>query len=201
MALMVPESISSNASQGEQILYKIFREKLSNDFFIWYGHIALENRLDFLIIAPNLGVLILEVIPWYPSQIISADTNAIQVLYSQNEKTKKREEQQSLSYLDIPGRRTRKRSTQAKVGVESYQWNIHKYQELLENLSDKLKNYQIITQSDETYQAKLAFPVGCGFVFSNITCEQGQEKRIEQLLPKSQIIYRNENPKSYIVTN
>jgi hypothetical protein len=53
MALMVPESISSSASQGEQILYKILREKLPDDFLVWYKQVVESNFIDFLIIAPN----------------------------------------------------------------------------------------------------------------------------------------------------
>jgi len=66
MALMVPESISSSASQGEQILYRILREKLPDDFLVWYKQVVESNYIDFLIIAPNFGLLIIQVITWYP---------------------------------------------------------------------------------------------------------------------------------------
>ncbi|MEH2199144.1 3'-5' exonuclease [Nostoc sp.] len=191
MALMVPESISSSASQGEQILYKILREKLPDDFLVWYKQVVESNYIDFLIIAPNFGLLIIQVMTWYPSQINATDINKIKLLNSP-EKNKKIELKNSPSYLDIPGRRTRKRSIDIKEEQDTFSVWTNPYQELIDKLLVKLRKYHILTHVNGDNQHKLAFPCNYGLFFSNITAEQAQEKNIDKLLSPSKIIYRNE---------
>ncbi|MDZ8257889.1 hypothetical protein [Nostoc sp. ChiQUE01b] len=191
MALMVPESISSSASQGEQILYRILCEKLPDDFLVWYKQVVESNYIDFLIIAPNFGLLIIQVITWYPSQINGTDINKIKLLNS-IEKNKKIELKNSPSYLDMPGRRTRKRSIEINEEQDTFSVWTNPYQDLIGQLLVKLQKYQILTQLNGDNQQKLAFPCNYGLFFSNITTEQAQEKNIDKLLSLSQIIYRNE---------
>ncbi|MCC5608352.1 AAA family ATPase [Nostoc sp. CHAB 5834] len=191
MALMVPESISSSASQGEQILYRILREKLPDDFLVWYKQVVESNYIDFLIIAPNFGLLIIQVITWYPSQINGTDINKIKLVNS-SKKNKKIELKNSPSYLDIPLRRTRKRSIEINEEQDTFSVWTNPYQELIGQLLVKLQKYHILTHLDGDNQQKLAFPCNYGLLFSNITAEQAQEKNIDKFLSPSQIIYRNE---------
>lgn len=191
MDLIVPESISSTASQGEQILYKIFRDKLPDNFLVYYKQNTLNSCVDFIIIAPNLGLLLIDVISWYSSQIISVNDDNVSVVPHPKSNRVIDIPKSSLD-LNIHGRRTRKRSLQPKDEKEVYQWNINKYQELLAQLSSKLQKYQHFNQFDSDNQIKLAFPIGYGIVFSNMTQEQCQENGIDKILTKSQLIYRKE---------
>ncbi|MHC5733664.1 3'-5' exonuclease [Nostoc sp.] len=191
MALMIPESISSSASQGEQILHKILREKLPDYFLVWYKQVVESNYIDFLIIAPNFGLLIIQVITWYPSQINATDINKIKLLNS-TEKNKKIELKNSPSYLDISGRRTRKRSIEINEEQDTFSVLTNPYQELIDKLLVKLQKYHILTHLNGDNQQKLAFPCNYGLFFSNITAEQAQAKNIDKSLSPSRIIYRNE---------
>ncbi|NEO45685.1 MAG: AAA family ATPase [Moorea sp. SIO4A3] len=69
MALIVPDAIPSKASVGEKRLFKILRDELPDDCYVWYE--ADINKLypDFIILGATLGLLILEVKGWKASQI------------------------------------------------------------------------------------------------------------------------------------
>ncbi|MFY7805530.1 MAG: nuclease-related domain-containing protein [Limnoraphis robusta] len=68
MALMIPEAVPSNASQGEKRLFKILRDELPDDFFIYYEPNVKGLFPDFIILSPDLGLLILEVKGWSSQQ-------------------------------------------------------------------------------------------------------------------------------------
>ncbi|MEP0949529.1 MULTISPECIES: hypothetical protein [Cyanophyceae] len=53
MALTIPETIPSTASQGEQRLFNILKTKLPEDFIVWYEPRLQRNLYpDFTILSP-----------------------------------------------------------------------------------------------------------------------------------------------------
>ncbi|MBD1918319.1 MULTISPECIES: 3'-5' exonuclease [Cyanophyceae] len=73
MALTIPETIPSTASQGEQRLFSILKTKLPKDFIVWYEP-RLQGNLypDFTILSPTFGLLIIEVKGWFAGNIVEA---------------------------------------------------------------------------------------------------------------------------------
>jgi hypothetical protein len=73
MALTIPETISSEASQGEQRLFHILKAKLPEDFTVWHEP-RLQGNLypDFTILSPTFGLLIIEVKGWYGGNVTEA---------------------------------------------------------------------------------------------------------------------------------
>jgi hypothetical protein len=61
MAYMVPEVISRRATSGERILFASLRDYLPSDYIVYYEPEIRNNRPDFVIIGPDLGIVILEV--------------------------------------------------------------------------------------------------------------------------------------------
>ncbi len=61
MAYMVPETIPRNATTGERILFESLKEHLPGDYIIYYEPEIRGRRPDFVIIGPDLGLVILEV--------------------------------------------------------------------------------------------------------------------------------------------
>ena len=77
MAKMIPESISvlESATAGEKRLFKILKYNLPNDYIVWYD-LRLNSRYpDFIILGPDLGIIVLEVKDWALSSIQSANPN------------------------------------------------------------------------------------------------------------------------------
>lgn len=74
MAEMIPESISAapEATTGEKRVFKVLRDALlpDEDYLVWFEPKAIKKRPDFLIWSQELGLLVVEVKDWVPSQII-----------------------------------------------------------------------------------------------------------------------------------
>ncbi len=177
MALMVPESIPSKASQGETTLYKVLSEKLSDDFYVWYEP-SVQGRLSyFTILAANFGLLVIKVANWFPNQIVSAnnDNFTIQSPLSETERM----------YVQQQERRIRQRSMAGKRIQPSPMQQKKRY---LDKLLNKLRTYQILTHPD----GELVFPIGVSAGMSNITIEQARERNIYELLGEQKMVYREE---------
>ena len=78
MAVMIPEKLPSNATQGERRTFALL-EKLPDDCICYYEPVVGERYPDFVVIIPELGVLIIEVKGWYRSQLERADTRDVTV--------------------------------------------------------------------------------------------------------------------------
>ena len=76
MAVMIPESISASpATAGEKRVFKILKDLLPENYIVWFD-LRVKNRYpDFIILGPNLGIVILEVKDWQINSITSADAN------------------------------------------------------------------------------------------------------------------------------
>jgi hypothetical protein len=188
MALMVPITISQVSSQGEKSFYKILEKTLPHDFCVWHKQIVQGFCPDFLILSPELGLLIIEVISWYPNQIIDVDSQNFTITFQRENK----EVKPKRSDIEISGRRTRKRSLQVSEIQEICTSPLKQGEELLDRLLIVLKNHEILNQNYEDSQNELAFSVGFGVVMSNMTETQARQNNIYNILSESQVIYRDE---------
>jgi len=68
MAIMIPDSCPTKASQGEKRLYKLFQDLLPDNFSAWYEPVVQGRYPDFTLLADTFGLLVLEVKGWYPKQ-------------------------------------------------------------------------------------------------------------------------------------
>lgn len=79
MALCIPDSIPSSASGGEKRLFKLLRDELPDDFFIYYEAAVNGFYPDFIVFGPAFGLLILEVKGWSAQQVVRADGQFFEV--------------------------------------------------------------------------------------------------------------------------
>lgn len=61
MAYMIPETIPRKATAGERILFGVFKEYLPDDYIVYYEPNISGRCPDFVIIGPDLGLVVLEV--------------------------------------------------------------------------------------------------------------------------------------------
>ncbi|WP_404406219.1 3'-5' exonuclease [Jeotgalibacillus malaysiensis] len=61
MAYTVPETIRSTATAGERLLFRTLKEYLPDDYIVYYEPNVLGRRPDFVIVGPDLGLVVLEV--------------------------------------------------------------------------------------------------------------------------------------------
>ncbi|SDE45980.1 Type III restriction enzyme, res subunit [Paenibacillus sp. UNCCL117] len=61
MAYMVPDTIPRLATAGERILFQTLRDYLPSDYIVYYEPEIQGRRPDFVVIGPDLGLVVLEV--------------------------------------------------------------------------------------------------------------------------------------------
>ncbi|MGO4949090.1 3'-5' exonuclease [Paenibacillus sp. DRB1-1] len=61
MAYMVPEYIPKKATAGERLLFETLKRYLPSDYIIYYEPEIRGRRADFVIIGPDIGLIVLEV--------------------------------------------------------------------------------------------------------------------------------------------
>lgn len=82
MAITLPESIKSTATAGERILFRTLKEYLPEDYIVHYEPNINGFRPDFVIIGPDLGVLVLEVKDYTKNTIRELNDNTWGILNS-----------------------------------------------------------------------------------------------------------------------
>ncbi len=161
---MIPDSIPSNASQGEKTLYHLLSDRLPDDFIVWYEPRVKNLYPDFVVLGPGFGLLILEVKGWFAHHIERANHNFFDVRYRRDNTIK----------------------------IETYPSPLKQGHNYFASVSDKLLGYPLLCHPDGNYQGRLAFPVGVGAVMSNITEAQARDENLYVLLEKPQVAYRDE---------
>jgi hypothetical protein len=78
LAVMIPERLPTNATQGERKTFALL-QKLPDNCVCYYEPVVGERYPDFVAIIPELGVLIIEVKGWYRSQLERGDTHDVSV--------------------------------------------------------------------------------------------------------------------------
>lgn len=142
MAEMVPDRIPNNASAGEKRLFSIL-QRLPDDYIVYYEPV-IENRYpDFIVICPDMGLMVIEVKGWYPKQLISGDSNNIVVA-----------EQAGPVSLKHPVRQARD------------------YMYLLMDKCKKSGTGHLLMNKDGEFANRFIFPFGHFAILSNITAEQ-----------------------------
>lgn len=61
MAITVPETIRSTATTGERLIFRTLKLFLPDDYIVYFEPEIQGKRPDFVIIGPDLGILVLEV--------------------------------------------------------------------------------------------------------------------------------------------
>jgi len=76
MAIMIPESIinQEGVTSGEIRVFNLLREFLPDNYYVWSDPLIKNKYPDFVILGPDLGIIILEVKDWEIGSIIDADT-------------------------------------------------------------------------------------------------------------------------------
>jgi superfamily I DNA and RNA helicase len=164
MAIMIPFSIPDKASQGEKRLYNILKNKLSDNFYVWYEPKIDGRYPDFIILSPNFGLLVIEVKGWYLKHILKASYDSFEIENNRND-------------LET---------------IEKQKSPLRQGKDYLDKLLNLLKKSRILTNQSGKYQGNLCFPIGVGAVMSNLTYEQANRNNLTDVLPIKSVIYRDE---------
>jgi superfamily I DNA and RNA helicase len=75
VCITIPATLPSKASRGEALLWDTLKDRLSDDFILYYEPEIDSLNPDFILVGKNFGVLILEVKGWTRGVIEAADRN------------------------------------------------------------------------------------------------------------------------------
>lgn len=142
MAEMVPDGLPRGVpTRRERRLFEVLR-KLPDDYIVYYKPIVGQCCPDFVLIAPDMGVLVIEVKGWKPHQILGGDHKTIRL-----------KERGIVRNAKHPLRQAR-----------GYKWN------LVEECK-KHPEYRELLQSRGEHEKQFAFPFGNFVIMSNMTAD------------------------------
>lgn len=80
MAEFIPDRLPARASKGEERTFSILK-KLPDDYLVYYEPNIDNRRPDFIVIAPDQGVIVIEVKGWYLDDIQKVSDSEVVTLY------------------------------------------------------------------------------------------------------------------------
>ena len=98
MAECIPDRLSSKASRGEERTFA-FLKKLPDDYLIYYEPNIDNRHPDFIVIAPDLGVIIIEVKGWHLDDIVKGNHSEITVNINNCERQETHPLEQARNYM------------------------------------------------------------------------------------------------------
>lgn len=162
---MIPDRLPRKASKGEERVFD-YLKKLPDDCIIYYEPIIENKYPDFIVIIPQLGLLVIEVKGWYPKHIQAANLDDITVLEQKREIKYKHPLRQARDY---------------KFALMDYCKQHSQVNNLLQTTGE--------------YKNHFIFPFGHFAVLSNIKRDQLQKHSIgqlEQVFPNQYVITHDE---------
>jgi hypothetical protein len=142
MAQMIPDRMSSGASHGEKLLFMVL-QRLPDDCLVYYEPVVARRHPDFVVIAPQLGLMVIEVKGWYPAEILAADSHEVLVFRRQLERRERHPLRQARDYMFR-----------------------------LMDFCRTHPGFEILLEPSGRHQNRFVFPFGHFAVLSNITSEQ-----------------------------
>lgn len=99
MAVMIPETLKGNVTKGERILYNTLRKTLPDDYIVYYEPDIRGNKPDFVIIGPDIGIIVLEVKDYTRSKLLAANPDEWVILTDSGKKKVKSPLKQARDYM------------------------------------------------------------------------------------------------------
>ena len=144
MATLIPEKIKDSATSGEEKLARLLR-RLPEDWTVYYEPRVGQYQPDFVILAPHLGLLVIEVKDWRMSSILSVNQESVELLPS---------------------------GAGASTSVKNPLRQTDAYWQTLKDECKRSKYGRALLLEDGPWRGNLCFPVGVVVVFTGIDRNQ-----------------------------
>jgi hypothetical protein len=168
VAQMIPDRLPAGASMGERRLFAVL-QTLPDDYLVYYEPVIADRYPDFVILAPDLGVLVIEVKGWRPGEVLGGDTHEVVV-------------------------RTRGVEARERHPVR----HARDYQYALQDECHRIEPARrLLMHPDGPRQGKFTFPFGHFAVLSNLDRRQLLEytaggRPLADLFPETRVFTRDE---------
>ncbi|MFW6170284.1 MAG: nuclease-related domain-containing protein [Planctomycetota bacterium] len=161
MAEMIPDRMPAGASRGEKRLFDILQD-LPEDCVVYYEPIVADRYPDFIVILPELGLLVIEVKGWYPKEIVQAD----------NEKV----------ILDSRGHQNSRKHPLRQARDYMYR--------LMDTCREN-PDFRMLVNENGPHRGRFVFPFGYFAILSNITSEQLRTRGLTTVFPPARVATRD----------
>ena len=161
---MIPDSLKDCKSKGEEYLFGILKRLPENYIVYWEAQFQKGAKPDFIIIAPELGLIFVEVKGWYPSWIRKINHREATI----------KSPQQDPSVERLPA-----------VQAEDYMF-------MLKDKLKRIKGREVLLHPSGPKKSKPNFAYTFFAVLSNIEESQAKDKGIAEAFPKDMYMYRDE---------
>jgi len=161
MAEMIPESIPSGKPLSERRVFDVL-QKLPDDYFVYYEPVISERYPDFILICPDLGVLVIEVKGWSAGNIIEANDECV-----------KMRDGDRISSHNNPIKQAR-----------DYMFRVM-------NSCKRHPEFRELCHTEGRYEGNYLFPFGHVVFLSKITAAQRQQSGLNQVFRDSRVMTRD----------
>lgn len=114
MAEFIPDRLPSKASRGEERTFALLK-KLPDDYLVYYEPNIDNRHPDFIVIAPDLGVIIIEVKGWYLDDIVKGNHSEITINTDNRERQEIHPLEQARNYMWRLARACEKSPTRSEL--------------------------------------------------------------------------------------
>ena len=162
MAEMIPDRLPSGASAGEKRVFEVL-QRLPDNCIVYYEPVVSNKYPDFIVIIPEVGLLIIEVKGWYPGHIESGDLNQVRITSRGRTETQRHPIRQARDYM---------------FG--------------LMNAAKAFSKSNTLLRTSGDHAGQLIFPLGNLAVLNNIKRDQLDSLGLTPLFPPSKVMTRDE---------
>jgi hypothetical protein len=162
MAEMIPDRLPSRASSGEKRVFALLQQ-LPDDIIVYYEPVVADRYPDFIVIIPNVGLLVVEVKGWYPNQILRANNIEVAIGARGQEEICKH-----------PVRQARD------------------YQHQLMDSARRHPETAALLKNGGVRAGKFIFPFGHLAIMNNCTRQQLAERELSGVFPVNKVLARDE---------
>ncbi|MFD0048952.1 3'-5' exonuclease [Actinomycetes bacterium NPDC127524] len=162
MAITIPESIRSSATAGERLLFQTLKSYLPDDYIVYYEAEIQGKRPDFIIIGPDLGIVVLEVKDYTRNTLMQINHDQWQIVST---------------------------SSGEQTVVKS---PLKQARDYMFHIVDVLKKDKDLVQLEGKYQFQLKFPYGFGAVFTRLRSSDMVKDGLYQVIEPSLCLTRDE---------
>ncbi len=162
MAEMIPDRLPSGASAGEKRVFEAL-QRLPDNCIVYYEPVVGNRYPDFVVIMPEIGLLIIEAKGWYPAHIESGDLNQVRITNRGRTETQRHPIRQARDYM-----------------LE------------LMDAAKAFSGSAALLRSGGNHAGQLICPFGHLVVLNNMRREQLDSLGLTQLFPASKVMTRDE---------
>ncbi|MCB1077262.1 MAG: AAA family ATPase [Verrucomicrobiae bacterium] len=164
MATIVPSRLPAKCTEGEARLHALLA-RLPEDCVVYYEPNLNGRHPDFVILSPQLGILVIEDKNWRPGTIVRGNLKSVTIRVNDQEKSVTHPIEQARAY-----------------------------REELQRAAERCRFGRHFLHLDGPHQGRLKFPVGQVVTLSNITSRQLDDpnRPLRDIFPAGQVVTRDQ---------